>query len=459
MIRITGHGSRDCDGVTRRSFLQAGALGVGGLLLPDFLRLQAAQAADPQSALHNQHSRETAVILLWCSGGPGHMETWDPKPDAPSEWRGPFGAIPTNVDGIRFGELLPEQAKIADKLAVVRTVHHGTGDHTKGNHWMLTGWEGPNFNDAVLDQRNPAMGSAAARLRGPNQPGMPPYVAVPHLRGGTDNFFHYHAYVGATYNPFVANSDPNDPKYAVRDLSPAPGLTFQRLQGRQAFLEKFDRFRAEGETTVAERDGAYQRAFEMLTGPQARTAFDISREPDAVRDRYGRHTFGQSALLARRLVESGVTFVTVNCVPWDHHGTFDRYKTEEGAKLLIPPLDRALAALVRDLIDRGLFERTLVVAMGEFGRTPKMNRDGGRDHWGDTFSVLMANGRMKMGQAVGVSNARGEYPVERPFTPQDVLATVYRHLGIDPHAATFVNRTGRPITLLDGGEPIRELFG
>lgn len=455
MIRVSGLGSLDREGVSRRSFVQAGALGVGGLLLPDLLRARDAQAA----ALSPAAKEKTAVILFWCSGGPGHMETWDPKPEAPSEWRGPFGAISTNVPGIQFGELLPEQAKIADQLAVVRTVSHGTGDHTKGNHWMLTGWEGPDFNAVERAQRNPSMGSATAALRGANAPGMPPYVAVPHLRGGTDNLFHYHAYAGAAYNPFVANSDPNENDYSVRDLNLPRGLSFQRLQNRRAFLERFDQLQCEGAATVAERDGAYQRAFEMLTGPEARAAFDIAQEPGKLRDRYGRHTFGQSALLARRLVEAGVTFVTVNCVPWDHHGTPPQLKTQEGGKLLIPHLDRAIAALVTDLRDRGLFDRVLVVAMGEFGRTPKMNRDAGRDHWGDTFSVLFANGRMKMGQAIGSSNRRGEYPADKAFSPQDVLATVYRHLGIDPHTATFVNRTGRPVYLLEGGEPIRELVG
>jgi len=455
MIRISGGGSRHCDGVTRRSFVQAGALGVGGLLLPDFLRIREAQAAGLGTPALR---RDTAVILIWCSGGPGHMETWDPKPEAPREWRGPFGAISTNVDGIRFGELMPEQAKIADRLAVVRAVRHGTGDHTKGNHWMLTGYEGPNFNDVVLDQRAPAMGSVTAALRGPNGPGLPPYVAVPHLRGGTDNFFHYHAYVGGAYNPFIVNSDPNEKSFAVRDLVMPRGLTLDRLRNRQELLGRLDQFREANGRSVEERDGSYQRAFEMLTGPEARKAFDITAEPDALRDRYGRHTFGQSALLARRLVEAGVTFVTVNCVPWDHHGTAPQLKTEEGGKLLIPHLDRAIAALVRDLSDRGLYDRVLVVAMGEFGRTPKMNRDAGRDHWGHAFSVLFANGRMKMGQAIGATDAKGEYPKERPATPQDVLATVYHHLGIHPHTVTFENRAGRPVYLLEGGEPISELI-
>lgn len=455
MIKVLGSKARHCDGIARRSFVQAGALGAGGLLLPDFLRIREAQAAtDPKRA-----DEKTAVVLFWLSGGPGHMETWDPKPDAPTQYRGPLGSIPTKVDGIRFGELLPEQARIADKLAVIRSVHHGTGDHTKGNHWMLTGWEGPDFNAPSPFQRNPSMGCATSYARGANKPGMPPYVAVPNLRGGTDNLFHYHAYIGSNYNPFIVNSDPNDKNYKVRDLNLAPGLTFDRIQNRQAMLREFDRLQVGTDLNLTERDGAYQRAFDLLTGPGTRAAFDISAEPDGLRDKYGRHTFGQSALLARRLVEAGVTFVTVNCVPWDHHGTADRYRTEEGARLLIPPLDRAIAALVEDLVDRGLFDRVLVVAMGEFGRTPKMNADGGRDHWGDTFSVLMANGRMRMGQAVGASNPRGEYPAERPTTPQDVLATVYHHLGIDPHALSFVDRTGRPVALLDGGEPIKELIG
>jgi hypothetical protein len=303
------------------------------------------------------------------------------------------------------------------------------------------------------------MGSVVAALRGANHAGLPPYAAVPHLRGGTDNLFHYHAYAGAAHNPFIANADPNEKGYSVRDLTLARGLTFDRLQNRRAFLERFDQLRTGEDAAVSERDGAYQRAFDILTGAEARTAFDISREPDKLRDRYGRHTFGQSALLARRLVEAGVTFVTVNCVPWDHHGTPPQLKTEEGGKLLIPPLDRAIAALVTDLRDRGLFERVLVVAMGEFGRTPKINRDAGRDHWGDTFSVLMANGRMRMGQAIGTSNKKGEVPVDKGFTPQDVLCTVYHHLGIDPHAATFTDRTGRPVYLLEGGAPIKELIG
>jgi hypothetical protein len=433
--------------------LQAGALGVGGLSLAELLKLRAQGAV-------RQAARDTSVILLWLSGGPGHMETWDPKPDAPKEYRGPFGAISTNVAGVQFGELLPEQAGMMDKLAVLRTVNHGSGDHTKGNHWMLTGYEGPAFNAPDnQQQRRPALGSAVARVRGSNHPGMPAYAAVPHLRGGTDNLFHYAAYLGGGWNPFVVNSDPNSADFGVRNLTLPGDLPLERVANRRALVASLDRARAAADSRMNDLDGHQQAAFELLTGPQARKAFDIASEPAALRDRYGRHTFGQSALLARRLVEHGVTFVTVNCVPWDHHGSPGQYKTEEGAKLLIPPLDRAIAALVSDLIDRGLYEKTLVVAMGEFGRTPRMNASAGRDHWGNTFSVLMACGGMKMGQVIGLSSPRGEHVVERPLDPQDVAATVYHHLGINARTTMFPDHQGRPLALLDRGEPIRELVG
>ncbi len=453
MLRIFGGGARDCDGVTRRSFLQAGVLGLGGLAVPDLLRLRAIGATD-------ESRRKRSVILFWLSGGPGHMETWDPKPEAPREFRGPFGAIPTSVPGVHFGELMPEQASRMDRLAIVRTVNHGTGDHTKGNHWMLTGYEGPAFNAPDNEvQRRPSMGSAVARVLGGECRGLPPYVAVPHLRGGTDNLFHYAAYLGGYANPFIVESDPNDPGYRVRNLALPKGVSLDRLGDRRRVLESMDRLRIDHEPMLRDLDSYYQRAFDMLSGKEVTRAFDINAEPDVLRDRYGRHTFGQSALLARRLIEAGTPFVTVNCVPWDHHGTKPQLKTEEGARKLIPPLDRAIAALIDDLIARGLFESTLVVAMGEFGRTPRMNRDAGRDHWGQTFSVLMACGSMQMGQVIGRSSRRGEYVLDRPISPQDVAATVYHHLGIDGRSLTFEDHTGRPTYLIEKGEPIRELIG
>lgn len=448
MFRVFSGSGR---GASRRSFLQAGVLGVGGLALGDLYRARAAERGRPAVT-------GASVILFWMSGGPGHMETWDPKPDAVEQFRGPFGAVKTAVPGLQFGELLPEQAKIADKLAVLRGVHHGTGDHTKGNHWMLTGFEGPAFNAANFNvQQRPSLGSATAKLVGARRPGLPAYAAVPHLRGGTDNFFHYAAYLGRGYNPFVADGDPNDPKFRVRSLSLPPEMPAVRLDDRKQLLAALDA----GKRTVDSTGGLdpfAQQAFSLLTNRETAAAFDIGAEPAAVRDRYGRHTFGQSALLARRLVEAGVTFVTVNCVPWDHHGTANRLATKPGALQLIPPFDRALAALVRDLIDRGLYERTLVVAMGEFGRTPRMNAEGGRDHWGHVFSVLMGGGGLQMGQAIGRSTSKGEQVADRPVTPQDVTATVFRHLGIDSRTVRFPDGLSRPTALVETGEPVHELF-
>jgi uncharacterized protein (DUF1501 family) len=452
MFRVLGQIGTECTGVTRRSFVQGGLLGVGGLGLGEFFKLRAAQPA--------AHRVDTSVILIWLSGGPGHMETWDPKPDAPSEYRGPLGAMRTSLPGLQLGELMPSQARLMQHLAILRTVNHGSGDHTKSNHWMLTGFEGPAFNAPdFMVQRRPSLGSATARLRGANCAGLPPYAAVPHLRGGTDNFFHYAAYLGGGANPFIVESDPNLPAFRVRNLTLAPQLTLARLEDRQHLLEEVDQARRNLDRRAGDMNEHYQRAFGMMTSREVAEAFDISREPAAIRDRYGRHTFGQSALLARRLIESGVTFVTVNCVPWDHHGTPPQLKTEIGARQLIPPLDRAIGALIDDLRQRGLYDKTLVIAMGEFGRTPRMNADGGRDHWGRTFSVLMGNGRMRMGQVIGRSSPRGEHVADRPITPQDVAATVFHHLGIDSRNISFPDALGRPVHLVETGQPIRELVG
>ncbi len=337
MFRVFGQLGTECTGLTRRSFVQAGLLGVGGLALGDFFKLQAAQPARSRA--------DASVILIWLSGGPGHMETWDPKPDAPHEFRGPLRAIRTTLPGVQVGELMPCQASIMHHLAILRTVNHGSGDHTKSNHWMLTGFEGPAFNAPdFMVQRRPSLGSVTARMHGSNRPGMPPYAAVPHLRGGTDNFFHYAAYLGGGANPFVVESDPNLAAFRVRNLSLAPGLTLARLEDRHQLVHQMDEARRALDRHADDMNEHYQRAFGMMTSRDVTKAFDISREPAAVRDRYGRHTFGQSTLLARRLIESGVTFVTVNCVPWDHHGTPPQLQTEVGARLLIPPLDQALSA-------------------------------------------------------------------------------------------------------------------
>jgi hypothetical protein len=447
VLRIYG----DPNAITRRSFVQAGLLGIGGLTLDSLVCQSAAPAVAP--------ARDKSVILFWLSGGPGHMETWDPKPEAVSEYRGPFGAIRTCVPGVLFGELLPHQARVMDKVAILRTVNHGSGDHTKSNHWMLTGFEGPAFNAPDFrTQRRPSMGSAVSHFSGGRRTRMPPYVAVPHLRGGTDNFFHYAAYLGGGANPFITEADPNKPDFRVRNLAMPEGMAVTRLEDRRQLLSTLDNLRQMGERRVQDLGEHRQRAFGLLTSPAVARAFDIASESDRVRDQYGRHTFGQSALLARRLVEAHVPFVTVNCVPWDHHGTGGNLPTVEGARLVIPPFDQALAALIEDLIQRGLYERTLVVAMGEFGRTPRMNANAGRDHWGKTFSVLMGSGSMRMGQVIGATSARGEHPVDRSISPQDVTATVFHHLGIDASHVIFHDVQDKPQPLVESGRPIRELL-
>lgn len=458
MFRVNGQYSPHGDGPTRRNFVQAGLLGLGALGLPQWLSSQV--RADSGQPVVDPSRAGTSVILMWMSGGPGHHETWDPKPDAVSQYRGPFGAISTSVPGVLFSETLPLSAQVMHQLAVLRSVRHGSGDHTKGNHWMLTGFEGPDFNkpDNTI-QRRPSIGSAVAKLRGANVAGMPAYAAAPHLRGGTDNLFHYATYLGGGANPFVVNSNPNAGDYRVRDLSLSKSLTFDRLGDRRELMRTLDSLRGSLDLPMQNLNENYQSAFELLTGPQVRDAFDISAESPEVRDRYGRHEFGQSTLLARRLVERGVTFVTVNTQPWDHHGTANRYATAEGANLLLPPFDRAFAALIHDLVERGLYEKTLVVAMGEFGRTPRMNEAAGRDHWGHVFSVLMGGGRLPRGITVGASDRHGSHVLDRPLSPEDVAATIYHHLGIDGQRTAFPDRTGRPRSLVELGEPIRELVG
>ena len=447
MLRINGNPNV----ITRRSFVQAGLLGIGGLTLDALMRQSAAQGAAP--------ARDKSVILFWLSGGPGHMETWDPKPEAVADYRGPFGAIRTRLPGVQFGELLPRQAQVMDKIAILRTVNHGSGDHTKSNHWMLTGFEGPAFNAPDFrTQRRPSMGSAVSHLSTVAARACRPTwrfricAAAPTTSSTTP--------LTSAAGPIRSSSNPirTRPIFASAIWPMPEGLTLPRLEDRRRLLSTLDSLRQMGERRRPDLDEHYQRAFDLLTSRAVARAFDIASESDRVRDRYGRHTFGQSALLARRLVEAGVTFVTVNCVPWDHHGTGGNLPTEEGAKLLIPPLDRALAALIEDLVQRGLYEQTLVVAMGEFGRTPRMNANAGRDHWGKTFSVLMGCGSMRMGQVIGPSNARGEHRVDRSVSPQDVTATVFHHLGIDAAQVMFHDVQSKPLPLVESGRPIRELL-
>jgi hypothetical protein len=457
MLQITrGPHSANCSGASRRTAIKAGFLGLLGLTTADWLRLQARGVA---------RKNNKSVILLWLDGGPSHLETYDPKPDAPSEYRGPWRAIETNVSGIRISEQLPQHAKHADKMVFLRSVHHKNGDHFAAAHWMLTGRFGSTAGDQA--QKYPSVGSIVARTRGPNAPGIPAYVGLPsaesvYLFPGYQGA----AYLGPAYNPFDVNTAQ---KYlAASDKSPVqPPKCLENFSGdttrtkdRAGLLGQLDQFRRDIDRSgaCASMDQYQQQALDLVLGGRAREAFDIEKENAKTRDRYGRGPWGHYTLLARRLVEAGVSFVTVDMPHWDDHSGI-----EKGHGYKLPVLDAAVGALMQDLADRSLLQDVLVIVMGEFGRTPKLNNGQpgiaipGRDHWGDAMSVMLAGGGLRTGQVIGATNAKGEFPIERPLTPADTLATVYHVLGIDPEQA-FNDHTGRPVPILDSGRPIAEII-
>ncbi len=443
MFDIFGSATRTCDGVSRRSFLRVGSLAVGGLTLPNLLRNEAAAKEAGGS------SKRKAVILVWQSGGPSHLDMYDLKPNAPPEYRGEFKPVPTNVPGIEIGEHLPLQASIFDKLAVVRSAFHTNAGHGMGSQWMLTGYQ-PTLE--VNDNIYPSCGSVVAALSGPNEPGMPAYCNVPNrLDLGKA------AYLGASYNPFSPDSNPNDQGFQVRNMKLPGNLTLDRLGRRQQLLGQVDTIRRDIDTKgdIVGLDKFYRDAFEMVTNEKALRAFDINKEDPRLREKYGRNDLGQSCLLARRLVEAGVTYVTVQAGGgWDTHANnFAELKNN-----LLPKFDRGVAALVDDLFVRGLQDEVLVMAMGEFGRTPRINPGAGRDHWPGAMSVLFAGGGLKMGQAIGTTDSKAEYPTSKPYTPGCVLSTMYHTLGIDTQH-TFYDHGRRPLMVLPEGQPIPELVG
>jgi hypothetical protein len=448
MLDLLGAPFRCSDGQTRRSFLKAGFLGLAGLSLPDILRAKAlaeSRGLAPPDDL--------SVILVWLEGGPPHHETYDPKPAAPSEFRGPLGAINTAVPGIQVSELMPYHARMMDKMSIIRSLYHNNGDHVAAQHWMLTGFLGSSAAD--MAPQYPSAGSVIAKLKGAKKPGIPAYVSLlrHYFSGGAYIGFHGAAYLGVAYNPFAADGDTNRDNYNVPNLALPTGIDRGRLDGRRGLLQSFDTARRDADASglMDGLDRFGQEAFNMVTSPAASTAFDLKKEPPRLRDRYGRHPWGQSALLARRLVEAGVRFVTLEFGGWDLHA-----EIEKGVRNSVPILDAAVGSLVDDLDQRGMLEKTIVIVMGEFGRTPRMNPTAGRDHWGECMSVLVAGGGMASGRVIGASGARGEYPQERPLTPQDLIVTLYHRLGIDPEIA-FTNRSGRPIPIGSNGQVIDEL--
>lgn len=432
-----------CDGITRRTMIRAGLFGTIGLSLPDLLRLKA------QSAERGIEQLDTSVIYIELAGGPTQHETYDPKPKAPQEYRGPFDPIDTNVAGIQLSQLMVEQAKIMDKLAIIRSIHHDSGSHGTSSHLTQTGYYLQDRQNRDNDM--PCIGSYTSKIRGANESGMPAFVSIP-----TSMRYGRAGWLGKGYNPFDTGRSADDKRFQVPNLTLLKGLSQERLKDRRALLSGFDAGRRTVDNHgVADAIDSFTRnAFEMVTGDEARKAFDINQESDETRDRYGRNSIGQNILLARRLVEHGVTIVTVRANTlgsWDDHNGVANRMNQKG-----PGYDRGVAALISDLHERGLDRRTIVVCMGEFGRTPRVNRNAGRDHWGRVMSVALAGGGLKTGQIVGSSDSLGAVPQDRPYRPENVLAVLYRHLGIDP-SLTFNDKSGRPRYILEDRGLINEI--
>lgn len=434
----------------RRALLQVGALGGLGLTLPAILKARA------ESPAHSSSRRCRAVILVWLDGGVSQLETYDPKPQSPIECRGPLNAIASSMPGVQFGEAFPRQARLMDKVSLVRSVTHKSGDHFYCAHWVLTGFESRS-NGLDIPDRYPSAGSIVAKSFGRDSAELPPYVAIPYAFSfGHRPGYHGGAYLGTEFDPLETVDEPQRPGFRVPNLTLNPQLTLARLEDRHELLAGLDRWRRralDDEATKA-LDTFQGQAADILLSSRAARAFDLNAESPAMRDRYGRHLNGQSALLARRLVEAGVPFVTIHSGGlggWDHHS-----KIQEGLGYVAPYADQAVAALIDDLDDRGLLDEVLVWVTGDLGRTPKMNADAGRDHWG-VMSVLLAGGGCRRGNVVGATNSRGEYATRDRTSPADVLATIYHLLGIDL-ASTFVNRAGRPIPIANDGQVIPQLL-
>jgi hypothetical protein len=448
--------STRCSGtLSRRAFVRVGLAGLGALGLPDLLRLQGLAA---EGARTNPRS----ILVLWLWGGPSHMETFDLKPDAPAEYRGEFRPIRTNVPGLMISEQLPRLARLADKFALLRSLHHDSTGHVNSTHTLLTAYPGEVVEAPPFRPRHPDVWAVATGMLGAKTPGAPPYVALPRTR------YHGAAYLGSGLEPLVVGSDPSRPGYRPPQLTIEEALR-PRFRDRLDLLRQFDSMRRDldGTRQVQALDRFQEEAARVLTSDAARKAFDIDREDARVRDRYGRHEVGQRCLLARRLIEAGARVVTVDfpCVPgqkafsWDDHASV--WNIFEQMRVRLPVLDQVVSALVEDLHQRGLQDEVLLLVMGEMSHTPRLsdsNGQPGREHWARSMSVFLSGGGMPMGQAVGSTNARGEEPRERPVTPNDFQATLYRYLGV-PLDTHFPDPSGRPVPLLPSGTPIRELVG
>ena len=443
MLTLTGTSFSCCDGISRRNFLQIGSP-VLGLGLADVLRGRAIAEATTTAKGSGK-----SLIVFWTHGGMSQQDTYDMKPEAPAEYRGMYQPIATSANGITVSERFARQAKVMHHISQVRSVHHENGIHAPSAHWMATGRFGPTL--ARNAAQHPSFGSVISRSLGARNSHMPPYVAIPKAEA-----FGYQGavYLGKAYNPFEVGADPNSKDFKVANLSMPKGLELKSVENRRKLLRKFDTLRRDVDNSgVLEGLDAFKtQALEMVTGDAVRTSFDLSSEDDKLRDRYGRHQYGQSALLARRLVEAGSTCVTINTGYWDHHNDI-----EPGLETHLPPLDAAIAALVEDLHERGMLNDVMIYCAGEFGRTPLMNGHAGRDHWSNCFTVMLAGGGIKGGQIVGASEKWGGGVKERLTVPLDIYATIFQQLGI-PLETHYEDASGRPVSIVGEGSPIRELL-
>ncbi len=461
-----------CPGpVSRREFLRVGMLGMGGITTSQLLQLRAEAAEAPREL-------DTSVIFVWLPGGPPHMEMYDMKPEAPTDYRGEFRPIPTVVPGLDVCELMPMHAKVADRYSVIRSIAHEFADHGGGHKRFVTGRIPKSPVDTVND--NPMAGGIVAKCREQRMVGVPNYVnLVDGGREGVDVFAFGSAYLGPSYVPFAVPGDPTTPNFKVPNIAPIAEVS-GRMDDRLALLSGFDNLRRTVDTNglMNSMDQFNKRALDLLTHDKARVAFDLSKEPEALRARYGKHVWGARLLMARRLVEAGSSFVTVvmenpyqSGIPhlkqgvynWDSHAVNCHMYDDLRARL--PIYDQAVTALIEDIYNRGLDKRVLLVVTGEFGRTPRIEstvgsqtgvKQPGRDHWPQAMSLIASGGGLKMGQIIGSTNSRGEHPKDCPMTPNDLWATVYQHLGIDPER-TFPDYQGRPMPILPFGKPIRGL--
>ena len=436
---------RNCEGFTRRDSIK---LGLGGLLTGGLVGALRATA----SAAANSKRSAKACILIWMDGGPSHYETFDPKPDAPIEFRGQFDAIPTKTTGVRFSQHMKRLASISDKFAVIRSIRHDQGNHGAGNHYMMTGAP-PRIpvGCGAFVSFHPSLGSATCR-ECPAPPGLPGYFSLGQMsRSGGPNF------LGAQFAPFVVEENPDSQNFRVRDVAIPRELSEDRFEGRKDLRKLVDRMVRINEEAAADPvrdvDRFYEQGYSLVSSHEAQQAFDIHREAAPLREKYGRNAFGQRCLLARRLVEAGVPFITVYDGGWDHHtDIFNSFNKR------MPGWDNTVATLIEDLGERGLLDSTMVIALGEFGRTPQINKDTGRDHWSNAMSVLFAGGKTPGGQAIGATDNKGFAAIERVLSPENFVSTIYTKLGINPDKMYYTHE-GRPVHLVSDPTPIRELMG